>query len=773
MRLIKNYLKIMMLLMLFWQHGFASNSYKIIIGTYSSENNAQHALEQSKKKLQNQEKFATLKEKNKFNFVISKDNKFFVVSLRSFSDKKALRETLDEVKKQYPSAFFNKNIDQATLIPQKEVKTQQTDKKTQNKEKAKEQPKKEEKKKEEKKQEKVQEQKAKEIKTQKIETKPLEKKQRKPKPRKNTRKKVNVNFVDLEINDFVKLISKITNKNILINYKINGNVNFVSTTPIYEDELMGILISVLESKGYTLVQNGSIYEIIRSTEAAKHNVRVVSSDKRLYGSVMTTQSIKIKSENADIIAAKVRYLLSKTAKLVTMKESNVILITDYPRNIETIKKVIKNIETDNNNIVKIVPIKNAEVKKLQKHLVSISKSIFNEKVASQKVKIILDDNTNGLIIVGEKNNVLQLEKLIKKLDVESHINKSVKIFNLKNSDVKSVLTSLNDIISKQKYSDPALKPNVSAGVEINAIIAVGEPIVLKGIKLIIDELDKEKYQVYIQARIIEINKNNSEALGVKYGFAGGDVSASGLYAMSANFGDKGLTESAISAVKSYLGGIGLVEKSAFALGATIEFLQTKGASRSISNPSILCVNNKQSSIYVGKTISVSSGQTAVSGSTTTSYKREDVGLTLKIKPRVSSADKVTLDVETILENILDDGSNNATGQPVTSKQEVKTQAILRHGESIIIGGLVKNYKIHSISKVPLLGDIPLIGEYLFSSQSEKVEEDNLIVILTPYIIDKSNELSKLQKQLGVLTDIQKKYNVQIFQKIKSNQKKEQ
>jgi hypothetical protein len=168
MRLIKNYLKIMMLLMLFWQHGFASNSYKIIIGTYSSENNAQHALEQSKKKLQNQEKFATLKEKNKFNFVISKDNKFFVVSLRSFSDKKALRETLDEVKKQYPSAFFNKNIDQATLTPQKEVKTtdktqkpkeekgvktQQADKETQNKvqkkEEAKEQPKKEEKKKQE------------------------------------------------------------------------------------------------------------------------------------------------------------------------------------------------------------------------------------------------------------------------------------------------------------------------------------------------------------------------------------------------------------------------------------------------------------------------------------------------------------------------------------------------------------------------------------------------------------------------------------------------
>jgi general secretion pathway protein D len=291
---------------------------------------------------------------------------------------------------------------------------------------------------------------------------------------------------------------------------------------------------------------------------------------------------------------------------------------------------------------------------------------------------------------------------------------------------------------------------------------------MKGIKLIIDELDKEKYQVYIQAKIIEINKNNSEALGVKYGFAGGDVSASGLYAMSANFGDKALTDTATKTVLDALGSIGSSAKSVLALGATVDFLEANGASKAISNPSILCVNNKQSSIYVGKTISVSSGKTAVSGSTTTSYKREDVGLTLKIKPRVSSVDKVTLDVETVLENILDDGSHNATGQPVTSKQEVKTQAILRHGESIIIGGLVKSYENDTVSKVPLLGDIPLIGEALFSSKSKTLEEDNLVVILTPYVIDKSDKLSKLQKELGVLAEVQKRYNVKIFEKIKNN-----
>ena len=590
----------------------------------------------------------------------------------------------------------------------------------------------------------------------------------------SAREQVNVNFSNLEIKDFIKLISKVTNKNILINHKVNGTVNFVSATPVYDDELIGILISVLESKGFTLMQKGSLYEVVRSTEASKHNARVVKQGRKLYGSLMVTQSIKVKGENVDIVAAKIRHLISKTAKLMTMKESNTLLITDYPNNIETIKKVIRDIDTNNNAIVKIIPIRHAEAKKLQTRLVDISKSLFNEKVSSQKVKIILDDNINGVVVVGNELNVQKIEALVKKLDVESNISKSVKIFSLKNSDAKSVLASLTEIISKQTFADPAMKPNVSASEEINAIIVIGEPIIIKGLKLIIDELDKEKYQVYIQARIVEINKNDSEALGVKYGFAGGDVSSGGIYAMSANFGDSDLTKAASASVIDYLGAIGSGTKSAFALGATLDFLQTNGASKSVSNPSILCVNNKESSIYVGKTISVSTGTISsanLGSGVTSSYKREDVGLTLKIKPRVSSSDKVTLDVEAILENVLDDGTNNATGQPVTSKQEVKTQAILRHGENIIIGGLVKSYDSDSTVKVPLLGDIPYIGEYLFSSTSTSAEQDNLVVILTPYIIDKSEKLSQLQRDLGMLAQIQKDYNLKVFEKIEKKSNK--
>jgi len=597
----------------------------------------------------------------------------------------------------------------------------------------------------------------------------------------NAREQVNVNFSNLAISDFIKLISKITNKNILINNKINGEVNFVSTTPIYDDELIGILVSVLESKGFTLVNNGSMLEIVRSTEAAKHNAKITKMGKKNYGSLMVTQAIKVENENVDIMAAKIRYLISKTAKLMTMKESNTLLITDYPKNIETVKRVIKDLGSDSTMQVKIFTIKNSDAKKIKSRLMEISKSLFNASVKSEAVKIVLDEHINGIVVVANEENIAKLSKIIAKLDVKSDTTKRVKIFELKNSDAKAVMATLTEIISKQVFSDPTMKPNISISEEINAIIVIGEPSVIAGIKIIIDELDKEKYQVYVQARIIEINKKNADALGVKYGFAAADVSSSGLYAMSGNFGDESLSKAASAGVGSYIddiGGIVSGSGSAFALGATLSFFEENGASRSVSNPSILCVNNKESSIYVGKTISITSGtvSTATGGvagiGTTSSFKREDIGLTLKIKPRVSSSDKVTLDVEAILENVLDDGSQNATGQPVTSKQEVITQAILRQGESIIIGGLVKTFDKVNKTKVPLLGDIPFgIGEYLFSSNSVSVEEDNLIVILTPYIIDKSEKLSKLQKALGILAKVQKEYNSAVFQKIK-NKKKE-
>ncbi|MEE8589584.1 MAG: secretin N-terminal domain-containing protein, partial [Sulfurimonadaceae bacterium] len=575
----------------------------------------------------------------------------------------------------------------------------------------------------------------------------------------DAREEVNVKFDNLQISKFIKLVAKLSNTNILVTNKISGTVDLVTSAPIYEDELLGILVSVLESKGFTLIKNGSIYEVVRSTEAAKHNVPVIRSGYIARGHTMVTQAIKVKGENVDIVAAKVRYLISKTAKLMTMKESNTLLLTDYPANIQTIKRIIRDIDTKHKKIIKIIPIKHAELKRLHTQVTDIAKSIFNEKVATQSVKVLVNNDVNGLVLIGNKAQVEELAKVIGTLDNEQNLNEVVQIISLKNSDAKNVLATLTEIITKQTFADPTMKPNVSASEEINAIILVGNPSILKGLVKIIDTLDKEKYQVYVQARIVEINKNDAEQIGIKYSLAGITSTASGLLAFSGNFGG---TSDLISTALDIVGSDAI--NGGMAISAALDFLQTKSASKTISSPSILCVNNQESSIYVGKTLSFATGSnTAGTLGTTTSFKREDVGLTLKIKPRVSSNDKVTLDAEAILENVLAVDANN---QPVTTKQSVLTQAILRHGESIIIGGLVKNYTTEIETKVPILGYIPLLG-WFFTHTDTQDQQDNLIVILTPYIIEKSEKLSQLQKELGELSRLQAEYNEEVFKRIEN------
>jgi len=579
------------------------------------------------------------------------------------------------------------------------------------------------------------------------------------------REEVNINFSKLKITDFIKLIGKVTDKNILIHHKINGTVDLVTTTPIYDDEVLGILISVLESKGFTLIQNGSMYEVVRSSQATKHNLKVVKPGRKTTGPMMVTQSIKVKDENVDVMATNIRYLISKTAKLMTLSGSNTLLVTDYPKNIETIKRVISDLAKDNKMAMKIVEIKHAEIKSLHAQIKEISKSYFNEKIKGEKVTVLLNTNVNSLVLIGKQKNINELLIMVENLDKERDLNEIVQIFNLKNSDAKNVKTSLDDIIKTQTFSDPTLKPNISLSEEINSIIVVGDPNVVKGMIKIIEELDKEKYQVYVQARIVEINDRSSEEIGFKYGMEGGMATTSALYTFSSNFGGVPIPISDQFAGK-LINTIGDVDQY-LVLGAALDFLQTQGASKTISNPSILCVNNKESSIYVGKTLSIATGSiNANTGSTTNSFKRDDIGLSLKIKPRVSSQEKVTLTVETILENVIGVDENS---QPITTKQTVNTESILRHGESIVIGGLVKNYTQELESKIPLLGDIPILG-WFFRWSNEVEQQDNLLVLLTPYVIDQSEKLSILQQQLGELGRLQQEYNDIVFPKVEARAK---
>jgi general secretion pathway protein D len=248
-------------------------------------------------------------------------------------------------------------------------------------------------------------------------------------------------------------------------------------------------------------------------------------------------------------------------------------------------------------------------------------------------------------------------------------------------------------------------------------------------------------------------------IGLKYGLEGGKVTSGGLYSLGTSLGGPSVAIS--STISSYLK-MDTV-KEGLAIGLSLSLLRTDGAANILSEPTILCSNNKESSIYVGKTQSIlksSSTGTNATDLTRNSYSREDIGITLKVKPRLSSNNKVTLSIEAIIEDVLG-GSGSLSDRPTTTKRKVITNAIVNNGETIIVGGLIKKSAGKGTTKVPLLGDIPIIGE-LFRSTSDSDSSVNVVIYITPYIVRKSGDLQKLRKMLSELDTLQIKYNSLVY-----------
>jgi len=567
------------------------------------------------------------------------------------------------------------------------------------------------------------------------------------------KQEVVINFKNLEIKDFIKITSKILNKNILLSTNIKGKVEFVTNKKVYKEDILNILIYVLESKGFTLVENGNILRIVRLSDASKNNVPVYNNKDNLTDFQMVTEVFNINFLNVDYISSKIRHLISKSAKLVTDKESNAIIITDFASNIQTIKKVIDMVAQDSKKDIQTVSLDNIQGSTIITDLKTVAKSVFNEKIEKEKVAILLNKNNNSIMFVGTQKNVNFLVNYLENLDKSgSLVEKTVEVIGLKNAESKNVIKIINGIIAQKVYKDKVNKPFASMDEESNSIILMGPKDELAYFAVLIEKLDVDRQQVYVQAKIIEISETKTREVGLKYGINGFKRGSNGLANFSSALTGSGNTID-LTALKDYGYSIGTM-KEGLSLGISLNLLNQNRAADIVSEPSLLCINNKESSIYVGETRSIKTGTTTTTGGNVNdTYKREDIGLTLKIKPRISNGGKVLLDITTKLEDVLE---TTVSTQPPTTKKELITNAIVNNGESVILGGYIKEKKENTEDKVPFFGDIPVLGS-LFRNNYTKRDKINLVIIITPYIVPKSEDLTYIRNQLSELKILEDKY----------------
>ena len=613
--------------------------------------------------------------------------------------------------------------------------------------------------------------------------------------------KVNVNFKNLNISDFIKMVGKITGKNILIDSEIKGKINFVSNKPIEKDDLIPLATTILETKKMTLVNKGSYYQVVRSTEAPGVGLPVKNNISSSDGT-METVVFKLTNINAAVIRTKIKPLLHRSAKVVSFKKNNLLAITAYPHTLKSIKKLIDKIERGKSKESRIITLQNAYVKNVFPNIQSMAKAIFPQDIISEKVSVMKDESSNSIILVGKNKNVNKLVHYIRQLDVDGEEKDVQKMYviPLQNSNVEdmekilgkllpqmtgnlSTRGSINAIIGKKglppkirnsrsplpKQNQKIKKAVIASDLERNALIVLANSAQIQNIRDTINALDVEKSQVYIKAKIVEVNTNLAENIGVKYGFNGGAITSKGIFSLMASSGAAPLAIS--GELMSFLnqGGTKTIYndagnpigtetasnfqfdqgiKEVFSMGVQLDLLKQNGAAQVLSEPSVLCTNNKESTIYVGQTQSIitqSQQSTQGSSNVLNNYSREDIGITLKVKPRLSSNNKVTLEVETTIEDVLP-GSGAAADRPTTTKRSVNTNAIVNHGQTIILGGLIKKSTGKSSTKIPILGDIPILGR-LFTSQGEATSKINVVIYLTPYIVKRSTKQVELNSEL--------------------------
>ncbi len=590
--------------------------------------------------------------------------------------------------------------------------------------------------------------------------------------------KVDVNFRNLNVRDFIEMVSKITHKNILIESDLKGKINFVSQEPIKKSGLIPLANSILGSKGLTLIDQGEYYKVVKTANAAGEGLEVSST---IDGDTMKTVMFPLHNSNAAVVRAKIKPLLHKNAKVISFKENNVLAITAKPRTLKSIAKIISVVEERGEKKSIVLALENSTVKDLFTNAQNMAKKLFPQTIESEKVDIFKDDATNSIILVGKANNISRMIKYIKQLDLKGEDQtQKMYVLRLKNSNVEEMekilsklLAQMNSVKIKtsKKGGPPPSKAMVVSDLERNALILLATGEQIKNIRETVRKIDIPKSQVYVKAKIVEVDTNMAARIGLKYGLEGGAITTNGLYSLVSNMGAKALqmspdllgflnTNDSSSSNSNPAFKIDGNTNKVFALGAQLSLLENNGAARLLSEPSVLCTNNKESSIYVGQTMSIlTQGQQSTSGvsNIVNNYSREDIGLTLTVQPRLSSNNQVSLEIEVKIED-LDPSSEQIADRPTTTKRTVKTNAIVKNGETIILGGLIKRVDGTGKTKVPFFSEIPVLGDLLFTHTADRQSEQNVIIYLTPYIVRSSSDLQKLKILLSELDQVQEQYN---------------
>ncbi len=576
----------------------------------------------------------------------------------------------------------------------------------------------------------------------------------------SAREVANITFSlkEAELETVVATVAEFTGKNFIIDPRVKGKVTVISAKPMTPDEVYQTFLSLLDVHNFAAVRMGNVIKIIPSVNAKQLGS---SGDSSRFNDEIITQVLEVKNVSASQLVPILRPLVPQEGHMAAYAPTNVLIVSDRAANVQRLIKIIERIDVSSATDIEVYTLKHAaaaEVVRIMEALRQREKQADPQAMGAGAPVLVADERTNSILISGDKSERLGIRAVITHLDTPLETGGNTHVAYLRYAKAKElvpVLTGLSESLEKEQQGGAPKAPVPQAGrapitiqahEDTNALVITAPPDLLRSLKSVISQLDIRRAQVQVEAIIAEVTDDKSAELGVSWFIDGspdnkGPIAGTAFKDFNAAAAADSFKNNTIPTLPNPLSflGFGRFNSGKTDFVGLLNAIQGDSRANVLSRPTIMTLDNEEAEIIVGQTVpfrtgsytSTGSGATASVTAPFTTIKRENIGITLKVKPQINEGDAVRLDIEQKVESVAP--SNAGAADLITNTRSVKTSVLVDDGGTIVLGGLIKDDVTESVQKVPLLGDIPFIGA-LFRNKSSTKVKTNLMVFLKPTII---------------------------------------
>jgi general secretion pathway protein D len=628
-----------------------------------------------------------------------------------------------------------------------------------------------------------------------------------PAPAGAQEEKITVNFVNADIQSVIKTVGQHTGKNFILDPRVQGTINIVSDKPVSKDLIYQMLLSALRVHGFAAVEDANFVKIVPEAEAKTSASPTGEAALRAPGDRIVTQVFILQNESAVQLVPVLRPLVTANNFIAAYPNNNAVVITDYASNVARIRRIIESIDRPSGSDVQILRMQNAsaiDIAQTITRVVPETAAPANAPGTRPKVAVAVDARTNSLVVRAENPALMaSVKTLALGLDTPGAVSGNIYTVFLRNAEATRIAETLRGLLSGQETtrttattttptggtntqataqtslaaaaSAPAPASVIQAYAPTNSIIITATEPVYRSLRSVIDSLDQRRQQVYVEALIVEVSTGLATEFGVQWN-AGTDIGDGRTVFGGTNFSTtvgSNILSAALDPRALGTGlNLGIIRGTLKIPGTDIEIanlqllaraLEGDSGANVLSTPNVLTLDNEEARIVVGQNVPFITGTyTPTSGSAQNPFQtieRKDVGITLRVTPQVSEAGAVKLKIFQEVSSVTRDKALVQSADIITNKRTLESTVLIDSGQIVVLGGLIQDDQQALQDKVPLLGDIPVLG-HLFRYESRNRKRTNLMIFLRPVVLkDEKAAASLTADRYEYIRGLQQEENV--------------